>query len=212
VMTISPSSADSLRGYGLQDLVVLPIGADPVARPDVARADVPTVAFLGRLSQNKRPDHAIRAFELLHAQRPDARLWVMGDGPMRERLAREAPAGVEILGHVPWDERQRRLAAANVVVATSVREGWGLNVSEAAAVGTPTIGYAVDGLRDSIPSSGGHLVEPDPTALGGALVDFFDGRFTLSPTVSTVPWDDVGDAVEAVLADAVAARSSASAR
>ena len=51
-------------------------------------------------------------------------------------------------------------ARAHVLVATSVREGWGLNVSEAAACGTPAIGYSVPGLVDSIPASGGALVEP----------------------------------------------------
>lgn len=205
VMTISESSASSLRDYGLRNLIVLPIGADEVERPDVAPSSEPTIVFLGRLSQNKRPDAALEAFDLLRHSVPNARLWMMGDGPMRARLERSLPEGATILGHVPWEERQRRLAEADVLVATSVREGWGLNVSEAAAVGTPTIGYRVDGLSDSIPASGGHLVDPDPASLAASLRDFFDGRLTLTPTVSTVPWSEVGDAVERVLVEVVTA-------
>jgi len=203
VMTISESSAESLRAYGVQHLIVLPIGADEVEQPDVAKSMEPTIVFLGRLSQNKRPDDALEAFARLRSSVPNARLWMMGDGPMRDRLERSLSDGAEILGHVPWEERQRRLAEANVLVATSVREGWGLNVSEAAAVGTPTIGYRVDGLRDSIAASGGLLIDPNPGSLACALEKFFEGGHDLDPRISTVPWAEVGDAVAAVLSDTV---------
>jgi glycosyltransferase involved in cell wall biosynthesis len=201
VMTISASSAQSLHDYGVEHTVILPIGHDPAEPVDEPKADKPTVVFLGRLSANKRPDHAIEAFELLRRSHPDAQMWIMGDGPMRSELDQRSAAGVELLGRVPIAERQRRLAASHVLVATSVREGWGLNVSEAAAVGTPTIGYAVDGLRDSIPASGGHLVHPDPESLAAGLAEFFGGTLQLDPRPSTVDWADVGDAVEHVLVD-----------
>ena len=94
------------------------------------------------------------------------------------------------------EELLERLARAHVLVATSVREGWGLNVSEAAACGTPAIGYRVPGLVDSVPASGGALVEPRPQALGRALVELFSGRLRLEPRISTVPWPEVADAVE----------------
>src|SRR5262249_27504876 len=97
----------------------------------------------------------------------------------------------------------RRLAAAHVLVATSVREGWGLNVSEAAACGTPSIGYRVPGLVDSVPASGGALVEPSPPALGKALTHFFSGDLRLEPRPSTVPWEDVAKAVEERLSEVV---------
>ena len=77
-----------------------------------------------------------------------------------------------------------------------MREGWGLNVSEAAACGTPSIGYRVPGLVDSVPASGGALVDPRPEALAQALADFFSGRLRLEPRPSTVPWPEVARAVE----------------
>jgi glycosyltransferase involved in cell wall biosynthesis len=124
---------------------------------------------------------------------------VIGDGPELGDLRERAPTGVEFLGHVSRGEVVERLARAHVLVATSVREGWGLNVSEAAACGTPTIGYAVPGLVDSIPASGGILVPPSSAALGQRLVDFFSGSLSLTPRASTVPWATVADAVEAKL-------------
>ena len=56
---------------------------------------------------------------------------------------------MEILGRVSEEEKVDRMARAHVHVATSAREGWGLVVSEAAALGTPTIAYNTPGLKDS---------------------------------------------------------------
>ena len=42
------------------------------------------------------------------------------------------------------------MAEAHVLLMTSVREGWGLVVTEANACGTPAVVYNVPGLRDSV--------------------------------------------------------------
>jgi glycosyltransferase involved in cell wall biosynthesis len=203
-MTVSQSSADSLARYhGWRDVAVVPEGHTSHPVPPVARETAPTVAFLGRLVAMKRPQDAIDAFRLLCKRFPPAQLWMIGDGPLLPRLRASAPAGVRFLGRLERNELLERLARANVVVATSVREGWGLNVSEAAACGTPSIGYAVPGLVDAIPASGGSLVEATPQALGDSLIEFFSGRLRLEPRISTVPWPEVAVAVERRLADAV---------
>jgi glycosyltransferase involved in cell wall biosynthesis len=54
---------------------------------------------------------------------------------------------------------------------TPVPEGWGLAVTEAAAMGTPSIAYDVPGLRDSVRESGGVLTDADPTTLGALPAD-----------------------------------------
>lgn len=201
-MTVSESSAESLRRYhGWQDVTVLPEGHTPHPVPEVAKEIEPTVVFLGRLVRMKRPEDAIEAFRAVRQGRPTARLWVIGDGPLLGRLRGERTPGVELLGRVSGEELRERLARAHVHVATAVREGWGLNVSEAAACGTPTIGYAVPGLVDSIPASGGALVEPSPDALAQALARFLAGELELRPVVSTVPWEEVASLFEQRLSE-----------
>jgi glycosyltransferase involved in cell wall biosynthesis len=196
-MTVSASSAESLvRHHGWRDVTVIPEGSDHHAVPTVGKEQEPTIVFLGRLVAMKRPQHALEAFELLTRRFPSAQLWMIGDGPLLERLRETAPPGVAFLGRVGREELLERLARSHVLVATSVREGWGLNVSEAAACGTPSIGYAVPGLVDSVEASGGALVCPSPEALGEALVRFFSGRLRLDPRPSTVPWPEVAEAVE----------------
>jgi len=200
-LTVSESSAESLRRlHGWRDVTVVPEGHGDVRVPDVPKEPEPTVVFLGRLVGMKRPEHAIEAFRVLAARRPSAQLWVIGDGPLLGRLRADAPEGVRFLGRLERDDVLERLARAHVLVATSVREGWGLNVSEAALCGTPAMGYRVPGLVDSIPASGGALVDVDARGLGSALADFFTGRLELRPTVSTVPWSEVADAFEEELA------------
>ncbi|MFB7946235.1 glycosyltransferase family 4 protein [Kitasatospora phosalacinea] len=199
VLTVSPSSRESLRAYGLRDLHLVPEGHTRRARPQVAREQVPTVAFLGRLSPVKQVDHVLTAFALLRRRMPQARLWIVGDGPERARLERLAPPGTVFHGRVPTARRDELLARAHVLVATSIREGWALVVDEAAAMGTPTIGYRRPGLCDSVPAAGGRLVAPNPEALARALAEQLPALAAApSPTGwrgGALPWDEVADAV-----------------
>ena len=172
VVTVSQSSKESLELYGLKHVTVVPEGHDPLPLPrQVARETAPTVLFVGRLSANKRPDHAIEAFRLVSRAIPEARLWVVGDGPMRRHLERTAPPGVTFFGRVNEEAKRELMARAHAILATSVREGWGLVVTEAAAVGTPAIAYDLPGLRDSVGASGGVLVAANPQDLAAGVVD-----------------------------------------
>lgn len=162
----------------------------------VARKEsVPTVVFIGRLSANKRPDHAIRAFGLVRQELPGAQMWVIGAGPEEARLRRLAGPGVAFLGRVSEEEKRERLARAHALVVTSVREGWGLVVTEAAAVGTVAIGYDVPGLRDSIRASGGVLTRPAPAALADGLADLLSsvaaGTGPRAEPAGVVSWGEV---------------------
>jgi glycosyltransferase involved in cell wall biosynthesis len=203
-LTVSASSAESLiRYHGWRDVTVIPEGSTPHPAPPVEKESDPTVVFLGRLVAMKRPGDAIEAFSILRHEAPAAQLWVIGEGPLLAKLQQDPPGGVTFLGRLGWAELVERLGRAHVLVATSVREGWGLNVSEAAACGTPSVGYRVPGLVDSVKASGGALVEPTPAALGAALSDVFTGRLQLQPRPSTVSWNEVADAVERRLAQVV---------
>jgi len=205
-LTVSESSAESLvRFHGWEDVTVVPEGSDSHPAPTVPKEPDPTIAFLGRLVPMKRPQHAIDAFLNLRQTHPSARLWVIGDGPLLDDLREAAPPGVTFVGRLERGELYDRLARAHLLVATSVREGWGLNVSEAAACGTPSLAYRVPGLADSVLASGGLLVEPNVEALSEGLVEFFSGRTTANARPSTVPWSEVADAIERRLMSVVEA-------
>ncbi|HET9442024.1 MAG TPA: glycosyltransferase family 4 protein [Acidimicrobiales bacterium] len=195
VATISASTHADVRALGFRDVHVVGVGLRlPALPPAPPREAAPTVAFLGRLARNKRPDHVLSAFALARRQLPGLRLWVIGDGVLRPDLERSAPPGVRFLGRVGELEKFDLLARAHVLVATSVREGWGINVSEAAAVGTPAVAYDVPGLRDSVSASGGVLVAERPAALAVELVERFTaGSLPVPGGPGTATWEEVAD-------------------
>jgi glycosyltransferase involved in cell wall biosynthesis len=122
------------------------------------------------LVRSKLPDHAIAAFRQVKAVLPSSELWILGDGYLKPRLQRECPNGVTFFGRVSNEEKFDLLRRAHVLLAPSVREGWGISVIEANAMGTPAVGYDVSGLRDSIVHGvTGLLVRPrDPESLADA--------------------------------------------
>jgi glycosyltransferase involved in cell wall biosynthesis/O-antigen/teichoic acid export membrane protein len=202
-VTLSESSKDSLEDYGLTRVVIVPVGFRSAGEPpDVPRETRPTIAFVGRLSANKRPDEAIQAFGLLRESMPSAALWVIGTGPMEDELRMSAPEGVQFLGRLSETEKVERIARAHVLILTSVREGWGLVVTEAAAVGTPVIAYDVAGLRDSVHASNGVLSAPNPRDLSSVLQQFLstwvrDGLPDIAPG-GVIPWSEVAERILAI--------------
>lgn len=204
VITISESSRESLAMYGLENVRVVPVGIDDVPTHRPPKEAEPTVLFVGRLAANKRPGDAIRAFRLVREQLPNARLWIIGGGPVEAALKADAPEGVTFLGKVSDAEKFDLMARAHVLVATSRREGWGLVVTEAAAMGTPAVCYDVPGLRDSVAATGaGCLTAANPEALAAGLTEQLRGE----PRRVDVPpwtWADVAKGCLAVLDDAVA--------
>jgi glycosyltransferase involved in cell wall biosynthesis len=57
---------------------------------------------------------------------------------------------VTFAGRVSETEKHRLLGAAWLLVHAALIEGWGIVVTEAALRGTPTVGFDVPGLRDSV--------------------------------------------------------------
>lgn len=196
-LTISASSRESLEAYGLRHVTIVPVGLEnPGLAGRPPKEGMPTVTFLGRLAANKRPDHALAAFRLARRDMPESQMWVLGTGPMEARLREEfAGEPVRFFGRVVDDRKLELLARSHAVIVTSVREGWGLVVTEAASVGTPAIGYDVAGLRDSLRASNGVAVTPTVPDMARAIASMLPGWAAgRSPEVApggVSPWSDV---------------------
>ena len=200
VITVSRSSEESLREYGLRNVITIPNGRPAIVRRgEFDKESVPTVLFMGRLERHKRPLDALRAFEIFRQDVPAAQMWFIGAGSMEKRLREEASPNVKFFGHVSNSERNELISRSHVLVVTSIREGWGLVVTEAALLGTPAIGYDVPGLRDSISSAGGQLVEPTPENLAHVLTSTFAQWSTRvipeSTSAGVIPWSEVARSV-----------------
>jgi glycosyltransferase involved in cell wall biosynthesis len=110
--------------------------------------------FVSRLIANKGVDILVKAYE--HA-RIDRLLWpltIAGEGPMgqwaRAYVARNAVAGVDIVGFLSEEEKAQRMAGAMWLVAPpNTREDMGLTPIEARNVGVPAIITRDGGLPES---------------------------------------------------------------
>ena len=202
-VTVSESTRKDLAGLGFETVFVVGEGLNFRPIEKIGEKEThPVIVFAGRLKKAKRPDHAVKAFKIVKNRVPNAELWMIGDGYFREKLMRIAVEGVRFFGSVSSEERRELIKKAWVLVNPSVREGFGLNVVEANALGVPCVAYDVAGLRDAvIDNETGLLVKSgDVEALGEAIYQVLTSealRARLSEKALTYSrgfsWDKVAD-------------------
>jgi glycosyltransferase involved in cell wall biosynthesis len=147
-------------------------------RPDLTPREPGLVLHVGRLVEKKGTTVLIEAF----AKIADAKLIIIGDGPLRaslERQAREMGDRVRFLGALPSDEvtnwmrRASVLAAPSMTAADGDAEGLPNVVVEAAASGLPVVGTNHSGIPEAVDEGvTGFLVpEGDSGALAARLAE-----------------------------------------
>lgn len=174
VITVSESTKKDLLNLGLKKIFVVPEGLNVRPLDSQPQKEIkPTLIFVGRFKKAKKPDHALKAFKIVKKEIPDAQLWMIGDGYMMSRLRKMASNGVTFFGRITNEKKFELMKSAHVLLTPGVREGWGLVVTEANAMGTVAIAYDVPGLRDSvINNSTGVLVRSgDPVAMAMAAIN-----------------------------------------
>ncbi len=142
IRTVSPMSLTKLTENHLgEKTYLLPIAADARFAKAKRHVEKDLVVTTGRLVAVKRHDLLIRAFALYAADKPEARLAIVGEGPERKNLKKlvkelKLEKKVEFVGDadpLPWLER------ASVFALLSKHEGWGVAAIEAAMVGVPVV-------------------------------------------------------------------------
>jgi glycosyltransferase involved in cell wall biosynthesis len=116
---------------------------------------VPVLLFVGRITGDKGIRELIQAFGQLKAAGSPAHLVLVGpfdsDSGAGEGVSRsqvDGVPGIHIVGYTDCPEMY--MAAADILCLPSYREGFGTVVIEAAAMGLPTIGSDIYGLRDAV--------------------------------------------------------------
>lgn len=187
-----------LGPYG-KKVVRIPMGADDAVAPDPAEVarlreslrgpEGPLLAFVGRLVPEKGAADLLQAVAILSASMPGIRAVVVGDGPEREALARQARAlGIDpritLTGWLSPAQVRMHLHAADVFVGPSrpAPDGWieaqGLTFVEAMLAGLPVIASAIGGIVDAVrDQETGLLVPPaTPEAIADAVLRLVGDR------------------------------------
>lgn len=162
--TYVPTSAlaHSLGKQGYQRVEVISRGVDtalydPARRSDVLRHSwglAPgglAVVSVGRLAPEKNLGLTLRAFAAIRERRPDARMIVVGDGPMRDAIAREHPDAV-LAGMRHREDLAAHYASGDLFLFPSLTETFGNVTLEAMASGVCPLAYdyaaAAEVIRD----------------------------------------------------------------
>jgi glycosyltransferase involved in cell wall biosynthesis len=147
--------------YGLDELPAAP--SSPTPAEAGIPADAPLALAVGRLIEQK--DHAtlLRAFAVVREQHPQARLAILGSGPLEaETRALAASLGLADAVALPGRTDIRDwLLRADVFVHTSRWEGFGIVLLEAMLAGLPVVATRVSAVPEIVADSvTGALVPP----------------------------------------------------
>lgn len=130
--------------------------------------------YVGRYSKYKGIDASIEALGIVRKKYPDAKLRIVGkidEVVVRDRIepyskkygfeyGLENDNDIVLCGFVSEEEKYRIMKNSLALLFPSTREGWGLIVTEAGAMGTPSIVYNSPGCRDAVNyGSAGYMCE-----------------------------------------------------
>lgn len=179
MITLSPSSKAEMveLGFDPARVDVVPPGVDPrftPAPPGSPRSPHPLVVGVGRLAPVKRWDRLIRAASVAKGTSPDLEVVIAGTGPQRGELQElidglGAHDWISLPGRVSDDEQLDLYRRAWAVASSSVREGWNMTLTEAAASGTPAVATRIPGHVDAVAEGTGGLLADDDAELAQHL-------------------------------------------
>ncbi len=193
VIAISRAVADVLVECGVprERITVVPSGIDlsravePAPASTLAAlgipAGAPVVVQVAQLVGHKDPVTFVRALAVARRRVPALHGLVLGEGPLRADVEREAGRlGLGGVFHAPGyrTDADAILAAATVTTLSSREEGLGTVLLDALAFGRPTAACAAGGIPEVIEDGvSGLLVPPgDHEALGAAIARLVEDR------------------------------------
>jgi glycosyltransferase involved in cell wall biosynthesis len=158
--------------YGLDELPAEPSERTPEELG--VPPDAPLVLAVGRLIAQKDHPTLLRAFARVHEEHPEARLAILGSGPLEQETRRlVAHLGLDAAVILPGRQAPREwLERAMVFAHSSAWEGFGIVLLEAMLAGLPVVATRISAVPEIVADGKtGILVEPaDAEALAAAVV------------------------------------------
>ena len=213
IIAASQGTAERIvaESRGRIEPVVIPNGVDLAGVAELAldsggHVDGPRrLVFVGRLLSHKNADIAIEATKLLRSRGQDVELTIIGEGPEDDRLRVAAgpdlDQSITIRPFIPdRTALLREIAAADIFLFPSVREGFGMVALESMALGTPVIttDHPDNHARALIiPGATGDVCPPDAQAFADAvercLGDLQRRSEAARRAARSYDWDELAD-------------------
>ncbi|GAA0488949.1 GT4 family glycosyltransferase PelF [Streptomyces sp. NPDC046215] len=154
-------------------------GVDPAAFPPAGpEPEVPTLSWAGRVDPIKGLETLITAFATVRAELPTARLRLFGGTPRGgegyrtacEKLAAELGVGEAVVFEGRVEDIRDAYAAGNVVMLSSISEGFPFTLIEAMSCGRATVSTDVGGVREAVGDAGLVVPPRDPASMARAAL------------------------------------------
>ena len=193
-------------------ITVVPPGIEPRFIPGGITSVDPLVVAVGRLVPVKQFDRLIETLVDAKTSVPALRAIIVGEGYLRpelETLIRDSNAEewISLPGRLDDNEVVALYQQATVVASASLREGWGMTLTEAAACGTPSVATDIAGHRDAVVKGVSGVLAAEGQPLVSALVSILsdpaerqrlsDGALSVAAGFS---WDRTAEQAFGVLA------------
>jgi glycosyltransferase involved in cell wall biosynthesis len=185
----SQTTIDELVQLGFERLVLWKRGVDgDLFRPDrpgaiavrrangFAESDV-VITYVSRIAAEKNVDYLGDALAILAARRPDIRVMMVGDGPLRQALEERIGSFTRFVGYRRGADLADHYAASDLFAFSSLTETFGNVVLEAMASGLPVVALRAGGVGEIVQSgTTGLLIEPTekPDRLAEALLQLVE--------------------------------------
>ena len=165
---VSETSLAGIRRYVDAPWRIVPNGVDvQTFASGRRRAEFegrPNLLHVGRFDPRNGVDRVIKAWIAVRRGGTDARLILVGDGPLRPRYEAMVPAELRddahFVGFVPSAERSSYYASGDVLLCPAVGGTFGIIALEAMAAGCPVIAADTPGFRNVITDGvEGYLVD-----------------------------------------------------
>lgn len=152
VTAVTPAATGFIEGYDIP-ITYIPNGIDlSVYKPREHKRDRDMILFIGRLEKRKGARETLKAFQVLKERKPEVKLLVASDGPLRESLeefvVENDIADVTFLGFISDDEKIELLSKCGIFTSPALYgESFGIVLAEAMAMKAPVVAHPNDGYK-----------------------------------------------------------------
>lgn len=208
--TDAPSTITDLEKHGIkkEECIAIPCPPGNKSLDKLPQKETsPTYIFVSRLVKMKGIENILKTFKLIVAEKPQAKLWIVGGGEASYMKTLETKIkncgiakNVTFYGYVSNQKKLELMRRAHILLHASVKEGWGLVVLEAASQATPAVVYNVPGLCDVVKNgkTGTVIKRNTPDEMAKEAVKLFENKKRYSEYqknglawASSLRWDTV---------------------
>jgi glycosyltransferase involved in cell wall biosynthesis len=145
-------------GFPEKKIIVIPNGVDLKLFKKLEKVELegsPKILYVGYLIPLKRVDTIIKAFKKILTRHPNAHLYLVGDGPEREKLdllvsELKLNENVSFEGYVYGCDVYRYYSSCDLFILPSEKETFGIVLLEAMACKIPIIASQIPGFKDTL--------------------------------------------------------------